>query len=54
MPGRYGRDGGCGTSWYVDPAEDMIGILLTQRLWNPEFLAMHADFRTPAYQAIED
>jgi hypothetical protein len=27
-PGRYGRDGGYGTSWYVDPAEDMIGILL--------------------------
>jgi hypothetical protein len=32
----------------------MIGILLTQRLWDPSFLAAHADFWTLAYQATDD
>ena len=54
VPGRYGWDGGYGTSLYMDPREDMVGILLTQRLWSPEFLAIHADFWTSAYQAIDD
>jgi CubicO group peptidase (beta-lactamase class C family) len=54
VPGRYGWDGGYGTSLYLDPKEDMVGILLTQRLWSPEFLAIHADFWTSAYQAIDD
>ena len=54
VPGRFGWDGGFGTSWYVDPKEEMIGILLTQRLWDPSFLAAHADFWTLAYQAIDD
>jgi CubicO group peptidase (beta-lactamase class C family) len=31
-PGRFGRDGGLGTSGYADPKEQMIGILFTQRL----------------------
>jgi CubicO group peptidase (beta-lactamase class C family) len=31
-PGRFGWDGGLGTSAYTDPAEGMIGILLTQRM----------------------
>lgn len=31
-PGRFGWDGGLGTSAYVDPAEGMIGILMTQSL----------------------
>jgi CubicO group peptidase (beta-lactamase class C family) len=54
-PGRYGWDGGYGTSWYVDPAEGMIGILLTQRVWDgPEILALYADYWTSAYQAIDD
>ena len=29
--GRYGWDGGLGTSWYSDPREEMVGILMTQR-----------------------
>jgi len=32
VPGRYGWDGGYGTSAYMDPREDVIGILMTQRL----------------------
>lgn len=31
-PGRYGWDGGYGTSWYVDPEKELIGILMTQRV----------------------
>src|SRR3989440_8602523 len=29
--GKYGWDGGLGTSWYSDPREDMATILMTQR-----------------------
>jgi CubicO group peptidase (beta-lactamase class C family) len=52
-PGRYGWDGGYGTSWYVDPAEDLIGILLTQRVWDNTGPITMFDFWTSAYQAID-
>ena len=53
-PGRYGWDGGYGTSAYVDPKEDMIGILMTQRVWDsPSAPAVLTDFWTSAYQAME-
>lgn len=32
-PGAFGWDGGLGTSWYCDPARQLIGVLLTQRAW---------------------
>jgi CubicO group peptidase (beta-lactamase class C family) len=54
-PGRFGWDGGLGTSWYSDPREDMIGILMTQRAWtspNPPDVCL--DFWTSAYQTIDD
>ncbi|WP_426440537.1 serine hydrolase domain-containing protein [Bradyrhizobium genosp. P] len=55
VPGRYGWDGGYGTSWYSDPRETMTGILLTQRMTDsPQSLAMFTDFWTSAYQAIDD
>lgn len=55
VPGRYGWDGGYGTSWYVDPKEDLVGILMTQRLWDsPHAPAVVRDFWTSAYQAIDD
>ena len=53
--GTFGWDGAFGTSWWVDPSEQMIGILLTQRA--PATLAYPAivgDFWTSAYQAIDD
>jgi CubicO group peptidase (beta-lactamase class C family) len=54
-PGRYGWDGGYGTSWYVDPKEELIGILMTQRVWDsPSPPAVLLDFWTSAYQAIDD
>lgn len=54
-PGSYGWDGGYGTSWRIDPREEMIGILLTQRLvLSPVPEKIYTDFWTLAYQAIED
>ena len=54
-PGRYGWDGGLGTSWRVDPKEEMITILMTQRAWqSPEPPPILRDFWTLAYQAIDD
>jgi len=54
-PGAYGWDGGLGTSWRVDPAEEMITILMTQRAWSsPHPPAILRDFLTLAYQAIDD
>ena len=54
-PGRYGWDGGYGTSWYVDPAEDLIGTVMTQRVWDePSYPRTMRDFWTSVHQAIED
>jgi CubicO group peptidase (beta-lactamase class C family) len=52
-PGRFGWDGGLGTSAYTDPAEGMIGILFTQRLMaSPEPPKVYEDFWTLAYGAM--
>jgi CubicO group peptidase (beta-lactamase class C family) len=53
-PGRYGWDGGYGTSWYSDPGEDMVAVLMTQRMDFPLFSPVWLDFWTSAYQAIDD
>jgi CubicO group peptidase (beta-lactamase class C family) len=54
-PGRFGWTGGTGTSVYTDPAEELIGILLTQRaMTSPEPPTVFRDFWTCAYQAIDD
>jgi CubicO group peptidase (beta-lactamase class C family) len=53
--GRFGWDGGLGTSWYSDPREDMVTILLTQCAWtSPNPSNVFRDFWTSAYQAIDD
>ncbi len=54
-PGRYGWDGGYGTSAHLDPVEDMAGILMTQRMMEgPQPPRVFRDFWTSAYQAIDD
>jgi CubicO group peptidase (beta-lactamase class C family) len=54
-PGRFGWTGGTGTSVYTDPAEELIGILLTQReMTSPVPPKVYRDFWTCAYQAIDD
>jgi len=55
VPGRYGWDGGLGTSWYSDPKEDMVTILMTQAAWtSPSPPHVCLDFWASAYQAIDD
>ena len=55
VPGRFGWDGGMGTSWYSDPREGMVTILMTQRAWSsPSPPNVCLDFWTLAYQAIDD
>ena len=54
VPGRFGWDGGLGTSWYSDPSEDMVAILMTQRSAFPLFSEIYLDFWTSAYQTIDD
>jgi CubicO group peptidase (beta-lactamase class C family) len=54
-PGRFGWDGAFGTSWHVDPKEELIGVFMTQR--RPDRLAIAdfiLDFWTSAYQLIDD
>ncbi len=48
-PGRYGWEGGLGTSWSSDPTEDMVGILLTQRLASPGSPRIDLDFWATLY-----
>ena len=55
VPGRFGWDGGYGTSWYSDPREQLTGILLTQRMTDsPQPPRAFVDFWTCVYQAIDD
>jgi CubicO group peptidase (beta-lactamase class C family) len=55
VPGRYGWDGGLGTSWCSDPTEELVGVLLTQSGWtSPSPPAVWLDFWTCAYAAIDD
>ena len=53
VPGRFGWDGGYGTSWASDPKEEMVAILMTQ-LCFPQAMDIYLDFWTSAYQAIDD
>jgi CubicO group peptidase (beta-lactamase class C family) len=54
-PGSYAWMGGFGTSFIVDPAEDMVAIFLVQRLMSgPSDTSLNQDFFTLAYQAIDD
>lgn len=53
--GQYGWNGGLGTVWFNDPAEKLIGILLTPRMWDsatPPRVAQ--DFEACAYGALAD
>jgi CubicO group peptidase (beta-lactamase class C family) len=53
--GKYGWDGGFGTSWYMDPEEEMVTILMTQAAFtSADPPGVVRDFWTSAYQAIDD
>lgn len=54
-PGRYGWDGGLGTSWYNDPKEGLVTILLTNRMWtSPNPPDVFHDFWKSVYEALPD
>jgi len=54
-PGSYGWMGGFGTSWWTDPREDLVAVVLIQRLMTgPNDVTINADFATLAYQALDD
>jgi CubicO group peptidase (beta-lactamase class C family) len=52
-PGQFGWSGAYGTTWVSDPREDLVAILMIQRLgMGPT--AINADFLTLAYQSFDD
>jgi CubicO group peptidase (beta-lactamase class C family) len=52
-PGRFGWDGGLGSSWSCDVAEDLVGCLLTQAMFtSPADHAVVDDFWTATYTAL--
>jgi CubicO group peptidase (beta-lactamase class C family) len=54
-PGRYGWSGGLGTGWWSDPKEDMLAVIMTQRMFeSPDPPPVIRDFWTSAYQAIDN
>lgn len=54
-PGQFGWAGGLGTSWAIDPKEDLAGIYLSQvALSSPSGSAAMNDFWTTTYAAIDD
>ena len=51
--GQFGWDGGLGTTAYADPAEGLVGILLTQTAMDSaDTPRLHQDFWTTAYQSF--
>ncbi len=51
--GAFGWNGGYGTSWLVDPARNLVVIVLTQRLFSsPELPPEHRDIQTAGYAAL--
>jgi CubicO group peptidase (beta-lactamase class C family) len=54
VPGKFGWEGGLGTSARTDPANGMIGVLFTPLLMDsPEAPKLYNDFWTLAYAAME-
>ena len=51
--GAFGWDGGLGSSWLVDPAQDLIVIVLTQRMFETaQPPQVHRDIQAAAYAAL--
>jgi CubicO group peptidase (beta-lactamase class C family) len=51
--GSFGWDGGFGSSWRVDPARELVVIVLTQRLWETsDPPPVHRDIQAAAHAAL--
>jgi CubicO group peptidase (beta-lactamase class C family) len=54
-PGQFGWSGAFDTTWFSDPREQLVAILMTQRLaFGPQPAGIRPDFATSVYQAIDD
>jgi len=52
-PGQFGWSGLFGTHWFSDPGEDLVALLMIQRMsFGPT--QVHEDFGTLAYQSLDD
>lgn len=51
-PGEFGWAGAAKTHYWVDPVEQLVGVILTQHMVG--FDLPEADFRAVVYQAVED
>jgi CubicO group peptidase (beta-lactamase class C family) len=51
--GAFGWDGGFGVSWLVDPGNDLVVIVMTQRMFeSPALPQAHREIRAAAYSAL--
>ena len=50
--GNYGWGGAAATNFWVDPQEELTGIIMTQLMHNA--LPFQSDFRATVYQALVD
>ncbi len=51
--GAFGWNGGFGSSWHVDPSQDLTVIVLTQRMFDSaELPELHRDLKAAAYTAL--
>jgi CubicO group peptidase (beta-lactamase class C family) len=54
-PGKNGWGGAAGTWYWVDPKEDLVAVLMIQRMsFGSAPIAISRDFETAVYQAIAD
>jgi CubicO group peptidase (beta-lactamase class C family) len=51
--GSYGWGGAANTTFWIDPAEDLVGLLMTQFMPSGHF-PLNNDFRTLVYQSLVD
>ena len=52
VPGEFGWEGAAGTYFWVDPANQLVGVLMTQFL--ATYLPMRDDMRTAVYASLLD
>jgi CubicO group peptidase (beta-lactamase class C family) len=51
--GAYGWGGAAGTHFWIDPAEELLAVILVQNM-SPGVLALPPDVETAVYQALTD
>lgn len=54
VPGRFGWDGGLGSTWYADPTNDITAVMLMPRMLDaPEAWGVLADFWNAVYASLD-